>query len=185
MDRIVWVDLETTGLDRSYDPVLELAVVVTDVDLDVLVSGSWFVCPPRAFNWRARMNEWARKTHTESGLLDQVDSGIPLFEATRHAVELISPFVDEGQAPMGGRNVSGFDRQVLSQQHGGDVLNSYCHYRSVDVSGIECLARLWRGDEFVEQCRNESRPGTHRALDDCHAAIEQLRWYRDRLFLAE
>jgi oligoribonuclease len=175
-DRLVWIDLEMTGLDLERHRIVELAVIVTDAQLEVLADGLDLVVhqPPEVL---AEMGDYVRKMHTKSGLLGEIErSSLSLDVAGTQAVEYIRQFVPEaGTAPMCGNSI-GVDRRFLDRYL--PDLDRYLHYRSIDVSSIKELCRRWYPAVY------QKRPGkaeTHRALDDIRDSVAELRFYRETI----
>jgi oligoribonuclease len=175
-DRLVWLDLEMTGLVVESDVIVELAVLVTDAALEPLDDGLDVVVhqPPEVLD---RMNDFVRAMHTRSALLPAIESSsVTLEEAGARALEYVKGHVPTaGSAPMCG-NTIGMDRRFLARYL--PDLDNYIHYRSIDVSTLKELCRRW----YPEQYRK--RPGKaekHRALDDVRESIAELRFYRDTI----
>jgi oligoribonuclease len=175
-DRLVWIDLEMTGLDVERHRIVEIAVIVTDARLEVLADGLDLIVhqPPEAL---AEMDDFVRKMHTKSGLLGEIErSQLSLEAAGKQAVEYITRFVPEaGTAPMCCNSI-GVDRRFLDRYLPN--LDKYLHYRSIDVSSIKELCRRWYPAVY------KKRPGkaeTHRALDDIRESVAELRYYRDTI----
>jgi oligoribonuclease len=174
--RLVWLDLEMTGLDVSRHVIVEVAALVTGPDLDPLDDGVDVVVhqPEAAL---AEMDEVVRTMHTKSGLLDEIAaSTVSLAEAGEQALAYIRQHVPEpGTAPLCGNSI-GVDRRFLDRQL--PELDAYLHYRSIDVSSLKELCRRWYPAVY------KKRPGkreTHRALDDVRESIGELVYYRDTM----
>jgi oligoribonuclease len=175
-DRLVWIDLEMTGLDVERHRIVEVAVLVTDAQLEILADGLDLVVhqPPEVM---AEMDDFVRKMHTKSGLLGEIErSSLTLDDAGTQAVEYIRQFVPEtATAPMCGNSI-GVDRRFLDRYL--PDLDRYLHYRSIDVSSIKELCRRWYPAVY------KKRPGkaeTHRALDDIRESVAELRYYREAI----
>ncbi len=175
-DRLVWIDLEMTGLDVERHRIVEIAVLVTDAPLEVLADGLDLVVhqPPEVL---ADMDDFVRKMHTKSGLLPEIErSSLTLESAGKQAIEYIQRFVPEpGTAPMCGNSI-GVDRRFLDRYL--PELDRYLHYRSVDVSSLKELCRRWYPDVYKKR---PSKAETHRALDDIRESVAELRYYRDTI----
>jgi oligoribonuclease len=177
-DLLVWVDCEMTGLDVIHDALIEVAALVTDAELNVLGDGVDVLIKPPAASLE-QMSEFVRSMHQSSGLLAQLDSGLPMAEAERRVLDYVREFVKEPKkAPLAG-NTIGTDRTFLVRDMPG--LESYVHYRSVDVSSIKELARRWFPRIYYH---SPVKSGNHRALADIQESIEELRYYREALFVA-
>ena len=178
-DRLVWIDLEMTGLDVERHRIVELAVIVTDAQLEVLADGLDLVVhqPPEVL---AEMDDFVRKMHTKSGLLTEIErSSLSLDAAGKQAVEYIAQFVpNAGTAPMCGNSI-GVDRRFLDQYL--PELDRYLHYRSIDVSSFKELCRRWYPAVYKKR---PHKAETHRALADVRESIAELRFYREHMLLA-
>ncbi len=176
-DRLVWIDLEMTGLDIRRHVIVEIAVLVTGADLVALDDGIDIVVhqPPEAL---AEMDEYVTTMHTRSGLLPAITaSTVTLAEAGAAALEYVSRHVAEGTAPVCGNSI-GVDRRFLDAQL--PALDGYLHYRSIDVSTLKELCRRWAPAVY------RKRPGkqeAHRALADIHESILELAYYRDHFLV--
>ena len=177
-DNLVWIDLEMTGLEPESDRILELAVIVTDADLNELAVGPVIaVRQPDAV--LALMDDWNQKTHGESGLVDRVKvSSISEQEAEQLMLEFLAQHAVSGVSPMCGNSV-GQDRRFLVRYM--KKLEAFFHYRNLDVSTVKELARRWRPD-IAARLQKKS---THKAIDDIWESIEELRFYRSTFFRTE
>ena len=175
-DRLVWLDLEMTGLDVARHVIVEVAVLVTDPQLEPLDEGVDVVVhqPPAAL---AEMDDFVRAMHTKSGLIQEIEaSTVSLAEAGQQALAYVARHVPKpSTAPLCGNSI-GVDRRFLDRQL--PELDAYLHYRSIDVSSLKELCRRWYPEVY------KKRPGkreTHRALDDVRESIAELRYYRDTM----
>ena len=139
-DRLVWIDCEMTGLNLQRDALIEIAVLVTDAELNVLGDGvDLLIAPPP--HTLDQMVDVVRQMHTASGLLDELANGMELAEAEERALEYIRTHVPEARkAPLAGSSVH-MDRAFLARDMAD--LEAHVHYRNVDVSTIKELARRW------------------------------------------
>jgi oligoribonuclease len=178
-DRIVWIDCEMTGLDLRADALIEVAALVTDSQLTVLGEGVDVVIrPPDGV--LEHMEDVVRNMHTSSGLLDELDAGITLEAAQSAVMEYVRQYVPEPRkAPLAGNSV-GTDRGFLARDM--PELESHLHYRIVDVSSIKELARRWYPRIYFA---SPSKNGGHRALADIQESIEELKYYREVLFVPQ
>ena len=176
-DYLIWIDLEMTGLNTQTDRIIEIATIVTDSQLDILAEGPMLAIH-QSDAVLAAMDDWNRKQHGESGLIGRVrasttDEG----EAEQLTLEFLSQHVAKGKSPMCGNSICQ-DRRFLARCM--PELEAYFHYRNLDVSTLKELGRRW----YPEQVKGFNKSSTHLALQDIHDSIEELRFYRQRLFVA-
>ena len=176
-ERLVWIDCEMTGLDLVNDALIEVAALVTDFDLNVLGEGVDIVIKPPA-EAITQMGEYVRQMHQKSGLLAELDDGVPLAEAERQVLAYIRKFCSEGSRPPLAGNTVATDRSFLIRDM--PSLESFLHYRIVDVSSIKELSRRWFPRAYYQA---PSKRGNHRALADIQESIEELRYYRETVFV--
>ncbi|WP_346986700.1 oligoribonuclease [Agrococcus sp. ARC_14] len=175
-DRIVWIDCEMTGLDPQVDELVEIAVVVTDFELEVLEPGMQVVIKPSDESLE-QMNDFVRQMHATSGLDVEIPNGVSLAEAELQVLEYVQRFVPlERTAPLGG-NTIGTDRMFLARYM--PALDGFLHYRSIDVSSIKELSRRWFPRAYFQ---SPAKAGGHRALADILESIRELRYYRAAVF---
>lgn len=175
---LIWIDLEMTGLDPDRERVLEIASIVTDHDLAVIAEGPELVIhqPDEVLD---AMDEWNTEHHGESGLVDRVKaSTIDEAEAEAQTLAFLEQHVKPQQGPLAGNSVHQ-DRLFLAKYM--PKLFDYLHYRNCDVTTIKELARRWVPPIYEARPRKKS---SHRALDDIRESIEELRYYRERFFVA-
>jgi oligoribonuclease len=178
-DRIVWIDCEMTGLDLGADALVEVAALVTDSELNVLGDGVDVVIRPPA-EAVEQMNDVVRGMHTASGLLTELDGGVPMAEAERLVLEYVRAWVPEpNKAPLAGNSV-GTDRGFLARDM--PELESHLHYRIIDVSSVKELARRWYPRAYFAA---PAKAGGHRALADIRESITELRYYREAVFVPQ
>jgi oligoribonuclease len=176
-DLLVWIDCEMTGLDLTADALIEVAALVTDAELNVLGPGVDVVIRPSDESL-AQMGDFVREMHRKSGLLPLLETGIALPEAEERVLAYVREFVPEPRkAPLAGNTV-GTDRTFLVRDM--PALESHLHYRSVDVSSIKELARRWFPRAYYN---TPDKTGNHRALADIAESIEELRYYREAIFV--
>jgi oligoribonuclease len=169
--RLIWIDLEMTGLDPASDSILEIATIVTDRDLVVLAEGPSLAIRHDLPALEA-MDEWNRGTHRRSGLWDRVlASPHGLAEAEALTCDFLSAWVPAGKSPMCGNSICQ-DRRFLARLM--PRLERWFHYRNLDVSTLKELARRW-APSVVE---GVAKQGAHTALADARESIEELRHYR-------
>ena len=166
-----------TGLELGHDALIEVAVLVTDSELNVLGDGVDVViaCPPEALE---SMPDVVREMHTTSGLLDELAAGIPMDQAQQLVLAYVREHVPEpGKAPLAGNSV-GTDRGFLARDM--PELEAYLHYRIIDVSSVKELARRWYPRAYFASPKKQ---GGHRALADIRESIDELRYYRQAVFV--
>lgn len=174
-DNLVWMDLEMTGLDPECERILEIATIITDSSLDIIAE-SPVIFVKQSEELFAAMDEWNTTHHTATGLIDQVRAeGISEEEAEDITLAFISEHTKQGESPLCGNSI-GQDRRFLARYM--PRVESYVHYRNIDVSSIKELARRWRPEIAAEVSKKE----VHRALDDIKESIEELKLYRERFF---
>jgi oligoribonuclease len=172
--RLIWIDLEMTGLLTDTDHIIEIATAVTDKNLNILAEGPVLAIhqPDHVLN---AMDEWNRRQHGASGLADRVRaSTTTLAEAERATIEFLSQWVGPGLSPMCGNSICQ-DRRFLAREM--PQLERYFHYRNLDVSTLKELARRWA--PHVNAAFQKS--STHLALDDVRDSIRELAHYREHL----
>ena len=177
-DRLVWIDLEMTGLDPTRERIIELACLVTDGDLRILAEGPELVIH-QSDELLAAMDEWNTEHHTLSGLVERVRaSTIDETTAESRVLEFLRAHVTESTAPLAGNSIHQ-DRRFL--QTFMPKLDAYLHYRNVDVSTIKELAKRWFPAAYDGA---PAKSGAHRALDDIKESIEELQYYKGSVFRA-
>jgi oligoribonuclease len=176
-ENLVWIDCEMTGLNPELDCLVEVAVVITNSNLEILDPGFEVVIKPRAESW-ANMNDFVRNMHTESGLINDVENGLDLAEAENQILDYIKKFVPNAkEAPLAG-NTIGTDRMFLNKYM--PSLDQHLHYRNIDVSSIKELSRRWYPRVYFQLPKKE---GGHRALADILESIQELRYYRETVMV--
>ena len=170
-DRLIWIDLEMTGLDTDRDSILEIATVVTDSRLNVLAEGPELAISHPLATLEA-MDEWNRNQHGRSGLWQRVlDSDVSLAQAEARTVAFLHQWLPAKASPMCGNSICQ-DRRFLHRLM--PRLEQYFHYRNLDVSTLKELARRWAPEVLA----GVSKQAVHTALSDVHDSIEELRHYR-------
>jgi oligoribonuclease len=176
-DRLVWIDCEMTGLDLTRDALIEIACLVTDGELNVVDEGVDLVIkpPPEALD---QMADVVRQMHTASGLLSELAAGITLAEAQDQVLGYVRKFVAEPRrVPLCGNSIA-TDRTFIARDM--PELDAFLHYRMVDVSSIKELARRWYPRAYFA---SPPKHGGHRALADIKESIQELRYYREAIFV--
>ncbi len=176
VDRLVWLDLEMTGLDPQRHTIVEIAALVTDGELRILDDGIDLIVhqPPEAMG---EMDDFVRTMHTRSGLLGAIEaSTTSLDDAGAQVLEYVRGHVPTAQtAPLCGNSI-GVDRRFLGRYLA--ELDQYLHYRSIDVSSLKELCRRWYPEAFRGR---PSKTEQHRALADVRESIAELEYYRTRI----
>ncbi len=172
---LVWIDLEMTGLNPDRDVILELACVITDAQLNVVAEGPQFVIH-QSESMLAVMHAHVRKLHTDSGLLSLVaESTTTVDHAEQQIVDFIKQHCKDNQGRLAGNSV--WKDRAFLQVYMPRMLD-LLHYRIIDVSTIKELVLQWYPDAAKFEKRN-----THRAIDDIHESIAELRYYREHYFV--
>jgi oligoribonuclease len=176
-ERLVWIDCEMTGLDLEADALIEVAALVTDFDLTVLGDGVDVVIKPPAAALE-QMIPFVHDMHTSSGLIEELDDGVTLAEAQDIVLGYIREHCVDGSRPPLAGNTVATDRSFLARDM--PELEQFLHYRIVDVSSIKELSRRWFPRAYYNA---PAKGGNHRALADIRESIEELRYYRDTVFV--
>jgi len=171
-ENLVWIDCEMTGLDVEKDCLVEIAVLVTDSELNILDDGLSVVIKPREDSISG-MGEFVTNMHKESGLLELLPEGLSLEEAEAQVLEYVKKFAPEARtAPLAGNSI-GTDRMFINRYM--PILDAHLHYRNVDVSSIKELVRRWYPKVYFQLPK---KSGGHRALADIRESIAELVYYR-------
>jgi oligoribonuclease len=175
-DRLVWMDLEMSGLDVERERILELAVIITDGDLEIVAEGPELVVH-QSDEVLAAMDSWNTEHHGASGLTARVRASTTSERDAELAVlEFVRSHVPNRSAPLAGNSIYQ-DRIFLSKYM--PELEGYLHYRNVDVSSVKELVRRWNPTEYGAR---PTKKAAHRALGDIRESIEELRYYRRTIF---
>jgi oligoribonuclease len=174
-EKLVWMDLEMSGLDPEKERILEIATIITDSSLKIIEEGPvLFVKQPKAL--LDAMDDWNKSHHSASGLIDLIDKeGVTEALAEQATLDFLKEHVAAGESPLCGNSI-GQDRRFLIKYM--PTLEAHLHYRNIDVSTVKELCRRWRPDIYEAL----QKRGLHRALDDIRESIDELRHYRDNLF---
>lgn len=169
---LIWVDLEMTGLDPDTDKIIEIAVIVTDMQLNVLAEGPVFAIH-QSDETLDKMDNWNKGTHGRSGLIDKVKaSTISESDAETALIAFLKKHVPAGKSPMCGNTICQ-DRRFMVR--GMPKLEAYFHYRNLDVSTLKELCRRWK-PELISGFKKHQK---HTALADIIESIEELKYYRE------
>jgi oligoribonuclease len=175
--RLIWIDCEMTGLDIFHDELCEVSVVPTDFNMTVLDEGIDLIIKPSQAALD-QMNDFVRKMHTSSGLIEQMKTGLELADAQKRVVDYVSRFLPaKGKAHLAGNSV-GSDKKFLDRFM-PDLMN-ILHYRVIDVSTLKELSRRWYPEVYLNK---PAKHGGHRALADIIESIDELRYYREMFFV--
>ncbi len=172
---LIWIDLEMTGLEPDIHKIIEIATIVTDAQLNILAEGPVLAVfqPDEEL---AKMDDWCTQTHTKSGLVKRIKASTTTEEnAVKQTLEFLQNWVPAGASPICGNSV-GQDRRFLYKHM--PELERFFHYRYLDVSTIKELVRRWE----PELLSGVQKKGTHLALEDIRESIEELRYYRSKIF---
>ena len=169
--RLIWLDLEMTGLDPGHDSILEIATVVTDAELHELAEGPVYAIRHPETVLKA-MDDWNTEHHRASGLWDRVlKSNTSIEAAERGTLDFLAKWTEQGASPICGNSICQ-DRRFLHRLM--PELEAWFHYRNLDVSTLKVLASHWMPERLSEY-HKENR---HEALSDIRESIEELRYYR-------
>ncbi|MEM7304415.1 MAG: oligoribonuclease [Pseudomonadota bacterium] len=175
-NNLIWIDLEMTGLDTANDEIIEIATIVTDQNLNELAVGPAIaIYQPQ--DRLDQMDEWNQTQHAKSGLIKRVlESKYTCAQAEQETIAFLKNFVPAGKSPMCGNSICQ-DRRFMARQM--PELEAYFLYRNLDVSTIKELVRRWypeKGFEFIKE-------SDHLALNDIRDSINELKHYREKLFV--
>jgi oligoribonuclease len=174
---LVWIDCEMTGLNPDTECLVEIAAVITDTELNVMDEGIDLVIKPRAGTIEA-MGDYVRKMHTDSGLINEFEDGLELDDAEAQVLEYIKKYIPTAKTtPLAGNTIS-TDRLFITKYM--PKLDDHLHYRNIDVSTIKELAKRWYPRAYFQAPKKD---GGHRALADILESIEELKYYRQSVFV--
>ncbi|MFC3123326.1 oligoribonuclease [Agaribacter flavus] len=172
---LVWIDMEMTGLDPESCYVLEIASIVTDKDLNVIAQGP-VIAIHQSDKVLSAMDDWCKTTHGNSGLTQRcLGSEYDVNQAASITIAFLEQFVPAGKSPLCGNSI-GQDRRFLVKYM--PQLEAFFHYRNIDVSSIKELVKRWQ-PELLDGFKKK---GVHLALDDIIESIEELKYYRNKVF---
>ena len=175
---LIWIDLEMTGLNPATDRIIEIATVVTDKQLCLVAEGPVLAVhqPDSALE---AMDEWNTRQHNASGLVDRVrESDIDEAEAEQQTLAFLRRHIEPARSPMCGNSICQ-DRRFMARLM--PELERFFHYRNLDVSTLKELARRW----YPDIAAGFFKESTHLALQDVHDSIEELKYYRRKMFCPE
>jgi len=169
---LVWVDMEMTGLDPDNDRIIEVAVVVTDPELNIIAEGPVFAIH-QSDETLDKMDNWNKGTHGKSGLIDRVKaSTVSEAQAEQELIAFLKQYVPSNKSPMCGNSICQ-DRRFMAR--GMPKLEAFFHYRNLDVSTLKELCRRWKPEVATGFKKHQK----HTALADITESIEELRYYRE------
>ena len=176
-NNLIWVDMEMTGLNPDTDRIIEVALVVTDSQLNVVAEGPVLVVH-QSDEVLDGMDKWNRSTHSKSGLIDKVKtSRFNETEVEAQMIEFLKLYVPSGVSPMCGNSICQ-DRRFMVRSM--PQLEAYFHYRNLDVSTFKELVKRWK-PEIASGLTKESK---HEALADIYDSINELKYYRQHFIVA-
>jgi len=177
LPHLIWIDCEMTGLLLDKDVLVEIAVLVTDSELNIIGEGVDLVVKATP-EQLASMNEFVTQMHTASGLITEIPNGVSLADAEDQIIKYLeSAGTIAGKSPLAGNSVS-VDRSFIARDM--PKLNEFLHYRTVDVSSVKELARRWQPKIYFQA---PAKTGNHRALGDIQDSIAELKYYRENFFI--
>lgn len=175
--KLIWVDCEMTGLDVTNDALIEIAVLVTDSQLNVLGEGVDLVIKTDPSKLES-MVDVVKEMHSASGLINEIANGVSLDEAEKQIMEYITKYAPgENKSPLAGNSVY-VDRMFIARDL--PTFANYLHYRTVDVSSFKEIARRWYPKIYYAAPK---KTGNHRALGDIRDSIDELDYYRENIFI--
>ena len=174
--KLIWIDLEMTGLKPASDVIIEIATIITDAHLNVIAEGP-MLAVQQSEAVMAGMDEWNTRQHGGSGLTQRVlQSAITSREAEQQTLQFLSQYIAANESPMCGNSICQ-DRRFLANYM--PELEAFFHYRNLDVSSIKELAVRWKPNILA----GFSKKGSHLAMDDIRDSIAELAYYREHFFV--
>jgi oligoribonuclease len=174
--KLVWMDLEMTGLDPDKDVIIELATLITDIELNIIAEGPEIVIN-RPNDLFSSMDAWNQEHHTKSGLWRKVvTSLVSQDDAEQRTLEFLKQHIGPKESPLCGNSIWQ-DRRFIAKHM--KQLDDFLHYRLIDVSTVKLLGKIWFPSKLNILIEKKS---THRAMDDIRESIEELKQYRSLVF---
>ena len=169
---LCWLDMEMTGLNPDTDKIIEIAMIITDSDLNVLAQSPVYAVHQSDEILNA-MDKWCTDTHTRTGLVERVcQSTFNEAQVERELIAFMEEWLPKNSTPMCGNTIHQ-DRRFMVRHM--PELEAYFHYRNLDVSTLKELAKRWHPEVY----RGVTKKGSHKALDDILESIEELKYYRE------
>ena len=176
---LIWIDMEMTGLNIEHDKILEIAILITDSQLNI-IDESIDIAIQQPKEELDNMNDWCREHHGQSGLTSRsLNSNVTLNDARKMIFKIVKKYTEEKQGLLCGNSVY-VDRKFLTKFF--PKIESYLSYRMIDVSSIKELAKRWYSVEVSEFLDHKTVDLTHRAMDDIKWSIKELKFYRENIF---
>lgn len=173
-DNLIWIDLEMTGLEPQRDVIIEIATIITDVNLNTLAEGP-VLAVHQSDATLAAMDDWNQSHHGASGLIKRVqESKLSVADAERQSLDFLAQWVPAGASPMCGNSICQ-DRRFMARLM--PDLEAYFHYRNLDVSTLKELVKRWAPEKMA----GFTKKGAHLALDDIRESIAELQFYRQNV----
>jgi oligoribonuclease len=174
INKLVWIDLEMTGLDLRKDKIIQIAVLITDTDLNILDENGYVAYANINQDDVDNMVDIVRDMHTKNGVIEKcLSSELSIEDLDRGAVEYISKFVSPKESPLCGSSIA-TDRMFI--EYNMPLLRDFLHYRNIDVSTVKQLTTMWLGELHSKEV------DTHDALDDIKESIKELQFYKEKVF---
>lgn len=173
---LIWIDLEMTGLNPDSDRIIEIATIVTDAKLNIVAEGP-VLAVHQSDTAMKGMDAWNTRTHGATGLTERVKvSALSEADVEKDTIKFLKQYLPKNKSPMCGNTICQ-DRRFLAR-HMPD-LEAFFHYRNIDVSSIKELVQRWQPDLL----KGFEKKNTHKALDDIHESIDELKFYREKVFI--
>lgn len=174
--KLIWIDLEMTGLDPKDSIIIEIATIITDSELNIIEKGPSLAISASNLSM-SKMDEWCADQHSRSGLIKRIEeSDVSIEEAEAKTIEFILKHVEKGESPMCGNSVHQ-DRRFMFKYM--PKLEEVFHYRNIDVSTIKELSNMWDISGAETYIKPESR---HLAIYDIIDSIEEMKFYKNKFF---
>jgi oligoribonuclease len=173
---LIWIDLEMTGLNPDSDRIIEIATIVTDAKLNIVAEGP-VLAVHQSDAVLEGMDAWNTRTHAATGLTERVKiSGLSEADVEKDSIKFLKQYLPKNKSPMCGNTICQ-DRRFLARHM--PELEEFFHYRNIDVSSIKELVQRWQPDLL----KGFEKKNTHKALDDIRESIDELKFYREKVFI--